>query len=49
MPLAIRDSNQPSFNGAKFAKNVRFAESWQVSEYGAPVSDALKELLIGLD
>ena len=35
--------------GAEFAKNVRFAESWQVSEYGAPVSDALKELLIGLD
>lgn len=35
--------------GAEFAKTVRFAESWQVSEYGAPVSDALKELLIGLD
>lgn len=35
--------------GAEFAKNVRFAESWQVSEYGAPVSDELKELLIGLD
>ena len=35
--------------GAEFAKNVRFAESWQVSEYGEPVSDALKELLIGLD
>ena len=26
-----------------------FAESWQVSEYGAPVSEELKELLIGLD
>lgn len=35
--------------GAEFAKTVRFAESWQMSEYGAPVSDALKELLIGLD
>lgn len=35
--------------GAEFAKTVRFAESWQVSEYGAPVSEELKELLIGLD
>ena len=34
---------------AKSESVFRFAESWQVSEYGAPVSDALKELLIGLD
>ena len=31
--------------GEAGAASVRFAESWQVSEYGAPVSPQLKELL----
>lgn len=32
--------------GAEFASKVKFAESWQVSEYGAPLSEKLKKLLI---
>ena len=34
--------------GKDFADTVRFAESWQVSEYGADVTDELRDLLIGL-
>lgn len=34
--------------GADFADAVRFAESWQVSEYGEEVGDALRALLTGL-
>jgi len=31
--------------GEAFARSVHFAESWQVSEYGAPVSQELAALL----
>jgi LmbE family N-acetylglucosaminyl deacetylase len=34
--------------GEEIGNRVRFAESWLVSEYGAPVSGELRELLIGL-
>ena len=44
---AVRECLRRQY-GAGLADAVRFAESWQVSEYGAPVGEALRNLLTGL-